>query len=248
VRFQIVGGGEHACPYLPGQTARTPLRIPVEEISPDTFDALLEAGFRRAGPFFYRPECPTCSACEPLRLPIARLSPSGSQRRVLRAHRDEVEVTLGPAEATARHVEIFNRHGHERGLAAVEDAVDLASFRAHFVESGLDTRQASYLAHGRLVAFSILDVGRRSVSSVYHAFDPDESRRSLGVFSVLREAELFGALGFEWYYLGLWAGGCRSLAYKAGYHPHQRLRDGAWHEHDRADRHADAPPEPRPGR
>lgn len=235
VRFVVVHDEPHPCAYLPGRTARLPLRLPRARPNPEQTDALFEVGDRRAGPTFYRPECPGCAACESLRLPMARFAPSKSQRRVRRLCEGQVEAVLGPAQATARHVEIYNRHKRERGLSSGDEDIDLETFRRYYMESGLETREVAYLVDGRLVAFSILDVGERSVSSVYHAFDPDESRRSLGTFSVLREIELFGALGFDWYYLGLWVGDCESLAYKARFFPHQRRTDGVWREYSAAD-------------
>jgi arginine-tRNA-protein transferase len=45
---------------------------------------------------------------------------------------------------------------------------------------------------------------------------------------VLKEIQLARALGLEWYYLGLYVGGCRALRYKASYFPHERLIDGVW--------------------
>ena len=227
-RFVVVHDEPHACAYLPGQTARLPLELPSQRLGPDEVDEMLSRGDRRAGPTFYRTQCPSCRACEPLRVAARTFSPSRSQRRVWRQNASEVEARLGPAVATARHVELFNRHKRERGLAVDDLDLDLDAFRRYYVDSGIDTREVAYLVDGRLVAFSIVDLGRTSVSSVYHSFDPDESRRSLGVYSVLREIDLFGALGFRWYYLGLYVAGCSSLAYKARYFPHERRRDGAW--------------------
>ena len=94
----------------------------------------------------------------------------------------------------------------------------------------MDTVEVRYELDGLLIAVSILDLGRRSASSVYHYFDPDHGRRSLGVFSVLAELELCAGLGIEWYYLGLWVEDCKALCYKAAYRPHQRLSGGVWRE------------------
>ena len=82
----------------------------------------------------------------------------------------------------------------------------------------------------RLIAVSVLDFGARSVSSVYHYFDPDEGHRSLGVYSVVKEIELCASLGLDWYYLGLYVADCDHLNYKADYWPHQRRSKGQWHE------------------
>lgn len=226
-RFLVVSDTVEPCPYIPGQSSRLPLRMPLERLSPEAFDDLLAQGDRRFGPFLYRTECPACDACEPIRVPVARFRASRSQRRSLRKNPD-VTVTLAEPAATPRHVEIYNRHQMERGLARTPEPTTLAEYRLHLVQSCVTTREVRYEVGGELVAFSILDLGARSASSVYHAFDPDESSRSLGVFSVLREIELCRELGLEWYYLGLYVGACRHLAYKATYFPHERRVHGVW--------------------
>jgi len=230
VEWAVLSDDEHDCSYLPGQLARMPLRLPLVRLGPEALDRSLEDGDRRAGPLFYRPECRQCSACELLRLPIARFQPSKSQRRVRRANDGEVAAVLQRATASERHVEIYNRHKWERGLGEGEP-LSVEAYRHYYVDSGVPTWEVQYLVGGRMVAFSVLDVGQSAVSSVYHAFDPEESKRSLGTYSVLRELELFGERGYEWYYLGLWVRDCASLSYKSNFHPHQRKAGGVWREY-----------------
>ncbi len=227
----IVGEAPEPCPYLPGKIAVLPLRYPLERLEPEAFDRLLDEGDRRSGPVLYRPKCPACDACRALRIPVARFAPTDSQLRARKKNRD-VAVRVAKPEVTARHLEIFNRHKRERGLARDERDTDAATYRLNMVESCVETVEIRYEVGEELVAFSILDVGRKAASSVYHCFDPAHARRSLGVFSVLREVELCESLGLDWYYLGLWVDGCRALSYKATYFPHQKRVDGAWVEVD----------------
>lgn len=227
----MVSEEPHPCPYLPGRVAVTPLRLATSRIDRSAYDRLLAEGDRRAGPLLYRTECPDCSACEALRIPVGAYVPTKSQRKVMKRNAD-LRVEVGPALATERRVELYNRHRNERGLARADD-IDLESYRHHYVDSCADTREVRYWAGSKLVAVSILDFGLKSCSSVYHYFDPDESWRSLGVFSVVKELALCAEAGLEWYYLGLWVRDCVSLAYKSNYYPHQRLSGGAWRTYER---------------
>lgn len=227
-RFVIVDATPHDCPYLPGQTARLPLRLPRGPITPTEFDRLLAQGDRRAGRLLYRTQCRSCQACEALRLPLARFVPTKSHRRVLRRNED-VRIEVGAPLATPRHLELYNRHKFERGLSQTEGPISVEEYRRYYIDTCVQTEEIRYLVGDRLIAVSLLDVGQRSASSVYHYFDPDESRRSPGVYSVLREIELCKERGFDWYYLGLWVGACASLAYKSQYYPHQRRQAGLWH-------------------
>ncbi len=227
MRFHVVWDHPEPCPYLPGQVARMPMRLPVDAIAPDAFDRLLAEGDRRNGVTLYRTRCPRCTACEPIRIPVQEYVPTPNNRRILRRNAD-LRVEIGAPQVTPRHLELLNRHKIERGLSRTGEDLDIEQYRLWLVLSCVDTREVRYFDGDRLIAVSILDFGNRACSSVYHYFDPDESRRSLGVYSVLRELELVRGMGLGWYYLGLYVAECRHLAYKADYYPHQRRIDGTW--------------------
>lgn len=226
-RFVVIDAEPSACPYLPGQLARLPLRMPLTPVSPAWFDRLLGEGDRRAGAMLYRTACDTCRACQPLRVPVSRFAPTRSQRKVLRRNAD-VTVELGPAQADEQRVALYNKHKAMRGLDRGEGGLDVATYARHYVDSCTHTAEVRYLVDGQLIGVSILDLGQRAASSVYHYFDPEHSRRSLGVFSACREIALCQELGLDWYYLGLWVQDCPSLSYKSQYMPHERLIDGRW--------------------
>ncbi len=226
--FRVYWDSLEPCPYRDGQTARMPLRMPTEEIRPEQFDQLLAEGDRRNGIMLYRTRCPSCNACQPIRVPVNDFVPSPSQRRVLRRNEGAIRVEVGTPEVSARRLEIYNRHKLERGLSRTDQPMDATDYRMWLVNSCVDTREVRYFVDDRLVAISILDFGRDAVSSVYHYFDPDESWRSLGVYSAVTEIQMTRELGYHWYYLGFYVEDCNHLSYKAGYFPHQRRVNGHW--------------------
>lgn len=213
---------------------RLPLRMPTTRLRADDFDLLLAEGDRRSGPLLYRPACEACEACQALRVPVRRFVPTKSQRRVLRRNDGEVRVERHRPEVTTDHVRLYNRHARERGLSLKSEPSTESDYRFFLVDTCVDTWELRYFVGETLVAVSVLDYGRNSVSSVYHYFDPDQAWRSLGVYSVLKEIELCAAAGIEWYYLGLYVEDCDHLNYKADYHPHQRRVGGRWYEYARA--------------
>jgi arginine-tRNA-protein transferase len=116
----LVARSQEPCPYLAGRTACLPLRLPTRKLTPQEFDERMAQGDRRAGVLLYRPECPRCSACEAIRLDVARFRPTRTQRRVKR--RGDAELTyeiLEPHVDSAR-VRLFNRHREGRGLARAD--------------------------------------------------------------------------------------------------------------------------------
>ena len=228
VNFRVLWDQVEPCPYREGQQARLPLRVPVTPLTGADFDACLAAGDRRSGRMLYRTACPTCQGCEPLRVPVSEFVPSKSQRRVLRRNQDDVRVEVGVALVDATRLSMFNRHKLERNLSSSGEPLSAEAYRAWVVHTCVKTLEFRYLVGERLVAVSVVDVGARSLSSVYHYFDPGESWRSLGVFSALAELAWAREQGYEWYYLGFYVSDCDHLRYKADYRPHERRVGGQW--------------------
>lgn len=224
---RVVQDRFEACVYRPGQIARCPARAPSAPLLPEQLDQLLDEGDQRVGQTVFRTECPFCQACEPVRVNVSEFAVSRSQRRVLAKNAD-LRVELGPASLSRRRVALWNRHRRARGLLTHYSRKDPLGYQEWLVESCAPTAEVRYFAGERLVGLSVLDLGVTSANSAYHYFDPTEAKRSLGVFSVLREIELCRTLGVRWYYLGLWASDATALRYKSSYYPHERLIRGVW--------------------
>lgn len=225
----------YPCPYLPGRMARQ-RGFRVAGMPGELYHELMDRGFRRNGDVFYAMVCDDCRLCVPIRVPVATFAPSKSQRRALRKNED-VTVQVGPPTFTPEKFALYRRYlaGQHGRSEADDDGSDSANgneredeFRASMYGAVVDTVEVTYTLGDRLLATSLLDVCSRSVSAVYHFYDPDEGARSLGVFSVLMEIEYTRQLGVPHYYLGYWIEGAKTMQYKANYRPHELLRAGRW--------------------
>ena len=225
LREQLVHDATEACPYLEDEVARMPLRWQMRSLSGEELDAALASGDRRVGRMLYRTQCPTCSACEALRVPVHAFRPSKSQRRVWKKNQD-IKVTVGPAVFSEERLELYNRHKLERGLSKDRKLMTRQGYEGWFLNSCSQTVELCFSIGERLVGVSIVDVGARDSSSVYHFFDPDVSDRSLGTFSALVELAWCQSRGGRYHYLGLYVGACDRLNYKARFRPHERRVDG----------------------
>lgn len=215
----------HPCPYLPGLQARERAFL-ADRLDPEDYHDLMDRGFRRSGDMFYAPDCSGCRRCVPIRVPVATFRRSRSQRRVLARNRD-LHTEARPPVLTAETWQLYRRYlRFQHGSAAGDETA--ASLRANLYAPVVDTVEMVYRLGGRTVAISLLDVCTRSVSAVYHFFDPDLAARSLGVFSVLHEIEWTRAQGIAHYYLGYWVEHAPTMQYKANYRPHELLRGGIW--------------------
>lgn len=213
------------CSYLPGRSARERAFL-AERLDGETYHELMDRGFRRSGQMFYAMDCPDCRLCVPLRVPVATFAPTKSQRRAARRNAD-VQVTVRAPSCTPATFALYSRYVRHQHPNADRDE-SLEQFRASLYEDVVDSVEVTYTLGDRLLAVSILDVCTRSVSAVYHFYDPDCRDRSLGVFSVLAEIEWTARIGVPFYYLGYWIEGAKTMHYKANYGPHELLRSGRW--------------------
>lgn len=242
----VVHDAPSPCPYLPEQTSRLPLRLPIRRLRRTELEERLAAGDRRQGLMLYRTACPACMACEPIRIDVHRFEPGRTQRRIERRGDQEIETELGPLEPTLEKVVLYNKHKRGRGLSSGERAIDIEGYTAFLGESCCDSFELRYRVGGRLMGVAVVDRAEHSLSAVYFYFDPDHEARSPGVYSVLKQLQLCRRWGLRHLYLGLYIAECPSMAYKRRYVPHERLLDGRWTSFDRETVHRE-PSNPDPG-
>jgi arginine-tRNA-protein transferase len=220
----------HACSYLPEQTARLPYRLPLERLTPKQFDQRLSEGDRRSGLHLYRTACPTCRACEPIRLDVNRFKPDATQRRMHRKGDALLQLRIGQPIVDRQRVRLFNLHRDGRGLSRGEALLDEHEYADFLTDTCCDTLELSYWHEGQLVAVAIADAGQNALSAVYCYYDPTFRLLSLGTYSVLREIECCRITNRQYLYLGFYIAQSPHMVYKARFRPHQRLIDGHWHE------------------
>ena len=204
------------CPYLPNRTFVQRYFFG-DEADAAEFSALLETGWRRFGAFFFRPDCPGCQACIPVRLAVP-LRLTDSQRRVWRKNED-VEFEVADLEFRQEYYELYREHS----LSRFGRETSPEDFRQSFFERAVPAFVTEYRIDGRLAGLGFCDEGQDALSSVYFVFSDAFSRRSLGVYSVLRECALAAERGLRWYYLGYWVQGNATMAYKGKFFPRQSM-------------------------
>ena len=229
-----------ACPYLPDREWVTHA-FAIATMPEGAYELLLEQGWRRSGDTFYRNRCPGCTCCTPIRVPVREFMPSRSQRRATRRNGD-VRVETGPAVYDDDVYALYASYVRSRHPS---DSEPTPQGFVHFLaDAPLETAMMRYYVADRLVGAGWVDVLADGLSSVYFAFDPDEHRRSLGTYSVLREIEYADSLGLAWLYLGFYVPGSPKMEYKARFAPYEVAVNGAW---TRDASMIDCDPSPRPG-
>jgi arginine-tRNA-protein transferase len=219
--------------YLPSQTARLPLRLPIHPLSRVQLAQRLREGDRRQGVFLYRPSCPTCRACQAIRLDVHAFRPSKTQRRIYRRCQAAFACEIGRPSLTEEGVQLYNRHKLERNLLVAGELLDARSYHDFLVETCTDSLEICYRHGDRLVGVAIMDRASDALSAVYFYFDPEYAKWSPGVYSILKQVDLCRAWKLPYLYLGLYIADCRPMTYKAAYYPHERLISGEWRRFER---------------
>jgi arginine-tRNA-protein transferase len=172
-------------------------------VGPRRMDELWAEGWRHFGVLFFRYRRSLhggrrCSVV-PLRVDLEQFSPSRSQKRILNRNSD-AEVRIGETFVDAEKEDLFDRH-KSRFSEAVPDSLN--EFLSH-APASIPCRNVEICVYleGRLAAVSFLDVGAAATSAVYAMFEPEESKRSLGIFTMLVAIRYSRSLGCRYYYPG----------------------------------------------
>ncbi len=214
---------EHPCAYLAGRGAMLDVRL-LTDVSPEETEGLVERGWRRFGPEYFRPICHGCDECVSLRVPVMDFRPSKSQRRVARRC-DKVKVLVGGPKADSARVSLYHKWHKARETACgwQENPLDEEAYRRQFCFPHSCGREMTYWVDERLAGVGLVDEMPGSISSTYFFFDPEWSALSLGVYSALCEIAWARSLGKRYVYFGYRVAGCKSLMYKTGFRPHELL-------------------------
>lgn len=215
---QIRGGvtDDEPCPYLAGKSWKNLILDVGPVFSPAIHEYFLDNGFRRMGRFIYRPMCDGCAECRPLRVDVEEFRPSRAQRRAL-AKNGDVTVEFVEAEYTEEKRELLERYlaaRHTGPMVAEEE-----SMREYMYDTPGHTVCMDYRLDGRLVGSGLVDLLPRIVSSIYFFFDPELERRSLGIYSMLKEIECARDRGARWFHPGFYIRDLSAMRYKAEFRP-----------------------------
>lgn len=171
--------------------------------SPEKMDSYWHKGFRHFGSLFYRYNVNILEGIPaiimPLRIRLANYSHNKKQRKILRKNEDLVTL-IRPAYIDKEKEELFFRHIERFQENKPNSIYDFISEKPGIVPC--ETKEVAVFDRDRLIAFSFLDIGHRSTSSVYASFEPEYSKRSLGIFTMLIEIDYCLQNHFDFYYPG----------------------------------------------
>lgn len=204
------------------------------EVSPMQLDFLLADGWRHFGTYFYRYNIGLLKDefrfVIPLRVKLADFKLTKSKRRIRKKNRD-LKTVVRPIQIDNEKHELFERH-KTRFKRSVPHSL-FSFLDSDAAKTPCEALEFCVYDGEKLVAVSFLDVGNDSVSSVYAMFEPEITKRSLGIFTMLLEIEFAIENDKEFYYQGYAYEGESFYDYKKQFTSIERFDwDGNWLKFD----------------
>lgn len=224
----------YQCGYLPNQLAQSLIASPQSLVNTPVYSGLIQQGFRRSGKFAYRPHCEHCRACTPVRLLLARFSPTRSQQRAFKQHQ-ALSVRILPLGFHEEHYALYAQY---QSIRHAEDSLqngnhkdDVEQYRQFLCHSNVDSLMIEFSdAQGDIKIVSVVDVVQDGISAVYTFYDATDRKNSYGTFSIVWLSQWTQTLNLPYLYLGYWIPDSPKMAYKQLFKPLEKLIDGEWIE------------------
>jgi arginyl-tRNA--protein-N-Asp/Glu arginylyltransferase len=215
------------CGYLPDRKAVNLVIDPTLPLNSTLLGALLNNGFRRSGGHVYRPQCPDCQECIPIRIPVKSFRPDRSQRRNWHRNRN-LRHTAIPAQFHDEHFDLYRNYLNTRHAGSDMANAIPADYIGFLTAPGINTVFHEFRRGDKLLAIAVTDHTPNGLSAVYTFFDPDEAHLGLGTFAILWQIHHARQLGLPWLYLGYWIRECRKMSYKSRFTPCEGFIDNEW--------------------
>lgn len=215
-----------ACNYLPEQVEQLLVLADDSAQAAEHYAQLLGMGFRRCGDTLYRPHCPACHACLPLRIEPKLFCPSKSQRRLQqRAHQFAIRWLQAPSQD---YFPLYERYINQRHADSSMAPATRTQYQEFIGSSWATTYFLEIWDQQQLISVSVTDVTASALSAVYTFYDPGYQSVSIGTMAILAQLEYALHNRFQYLYLGFQIDGCAGMDYKRRFKPYQILTRLGW--------------------
>lgn len=216
------------CSYLTEQQEQLLVLVNEEQqLSDEHYQLLLNSGFRRSGEQVYRPHCPSCNACQSLRIPVRLFKPSKSQKRVLNKSKDlDIRYSRRISDAYYPLYADYIEQRHADGSMYPPDPQQFYSF---IQNQWLSCVYIEFYQQQELVAVAVTDEVDNAFSALYTFFKPELEHRSIGTLAILQQILLAQTKNKPYLYLGYQIDSCQKMNYKQKFLPHERFFANKWH-------------------
>ncbi len=227
VNLNFFASAPEPCSYLQDRKSVSAFANPHMDMDMDTYNELIQRGFRRSGGYIYRPHCPNCQECISVRVVVKKHEYSRNEMRVIRRNSD-LRVHRVADKYREEHFDLYRRYiksRHNEGTMANPSKADYHRF---LICDWTDTLFIEYRLNRILLAVAVCDVTSSGLSAVYTFFDPDYADRSPGHYAILSQIDETRSRDLDYVYLGYWIRDCAKMNYKRRYKPLEAYLNEQW--------------------
>lgn len=229
--IQFYQDSPHQCSYLVEQKARNIYPDPNQAMTNQLYNHLIQHGFRRSGDISYRPFCEECQQCIPVRINTQFFQTNRSQRRSLKRN-DDLSVIMKPAEFDPEHYRLYCQYLTHRHSGGGMDNPTEESYTNFLISGWSDTGFIEIRQGKQLLAVAVTDFISNGASAFYTFFNPEQIKRSLGTYAILKQIELVKTHSLSYLYLGYWIKACDKMSYKQSFSALEAYVDQRWQPFD----------------
>ncbi len=227
VKLNFFASAAEPCSYLDNRKSVSAFANPHMDMDMNTYNELIQHGFRRSGGYIYRPHCPHCQECISVRVPVKMHRYSRNEQRVIKRNSD-LRISIMPGRYRDEHFDLYRRYinsRHDEGSMANPNKSDYHRF---LICDWTDTLFFEYRLNRILIAVAVCDITDSGLSAVYTFFDPDYASRSPGHFAILSQIHETRLRDLDYLYLGYWIRDCNKMSYKRRYKPLEAFVNDQW--------------------
>ncbi len=228
-KIQFYTTTEYNCSYIDKMDAQSLVVTPYKSINQNIFQDLIEKGFRRSGQYIYKPNCKSCTACIPIRLPVQKFLFSKTQKRIYKKY-GFFKVREAPLAFKQKHFDLYLKYQNKRHSYINNDQNNLDDYNDFLIKSNVKSKFIEFWDGDLLKIVSIVDIVSDGISAVYTFYDPDDKKVSYGTYSIIWLINWCKAQQLKYMYLGYWIGECKKMKYKTNFKPYELYIKGYWQE------------------
>ena len=216
------------CPYLANRTEQQLFTELCGNTAQEKFEALSRGGFRRSHQVIYRPACPACNACTPVRIRTHDFKLTRAWLRIINKNSELLVENVGK-NPTDEQYGLFQRYVTTRHSDGDMTNMSRRDYGSMILTSPVDTSIIEFRTTDKsLVAGCLIDHLSDGYSAVYSFFEPNSRHQSLGSYIVLWLVQQAKLYGLDHIYLGYLVKGCSQMAYKERFGPLEAFGADGW--------------------
>jgi leucyl-tRNA---protein transferase len=215
------------CGYLGDRESVSAFANPYMDMDLETYNELIQFGFRRSGGYLYRPHCPHCNECISIRIKVDQFNLSRNDKRNLNKNSD-LTIHAVNGKFQDEHFELYRHYINSRHSGGSMENPSKADYHRFLICDWTDTLFIELRLGKKLLGVAVTDVTSTGYSAVYTFFEPGLQKRSLGHYAILRQIELCQENDLPYLYLGYWIKDCEKMKYKSRYQPAEGFVNGHW--------------------